>query len=327
MRGIVLKTAVLAFAACFGLVAAATQAAPVRLDGPLTMIVGYAPGGPSDRAARIIGQELQNNLGVIVTIENRTGAGGQVAAAYLKGISATKNVVLLSNSAVMMVAPMVYKKLAYDPRADFKAVSMVAKYQFGVAVADDSPIKNMEGLVEWARAHPDDFKIGVSATDNLAHFVGLMLADKIGVKTKIVGYQSSALPMAGLINHTVPVAVDTLEVEVAQQLAKKIRILATSGSERERQLSSLPTLTQAGIKVEASGWNAFFAPASMSDAKVEMLGNALMEVVSTPSVQKALQENGLTPVVANAAKTVQLIEAFRQQWEPIIKATGFVVEK
>ncbi|MEO6986359.1 MAG: tripartite tricarboxylate transporter substrate-binding protein, partial [Paralcaligenes sp.] len=191
----------------------------------------------------------------------------------------------------------------------------------------DSPIKNMAGLVDWARAHPGEFNIGVSATDNLAHFVGLLLADKIGVKAKIVGYQSSALPMAGLIDHSVPVAVDTLDVEMAQQVGKKIRILATSGSQREPQLSSVPTFTQAGVKVEASGWNAFFAPAGMSDAKVKMLGNALMEVVSTPSIQKALQENGLTPVVANAAQTEQLIDAFRQQWQPVIKASGYVVEK
>ncbi|TAL91547.1 MAG: hypothetical protein EPN46_03965 [Candidimonas sp.] len=81
---------------------------------------------------------------------------------------------------------------------------------------------------------------------------------------------------------------------------KKIRILATSGLAREPQLSSVPTFTQAGVKRQAFGWNAFFASASMPDAEVKMLGKAIMEVVSTPSVQKALRKNGLTPVVAAA---------------------------
>ncbi|TCT08652.1 tripartite tricarboxylate transporter substrate-binding protein [Paralcaligenes ureilyticus] len=326
MRGILLKMAALVFAACSGLAAATAFAGPGRLDGPLTMIVGYAPGGASDRAARIIAQELQSNLGIFITIENRTGAGGRVAADYVKATPA-KNVVLLSNPAVMVAAPLVYKKLAYDPRADFKAVSMVAQYQFGVAVASDSPIKNLAGLVDWARAHPDEFKLSVPATGSLSHFVGLMLADKIGVKAGIVGHRDPALPMADLIDHSVPFAVDTLDMQVAQHLNKKIRILATSGTEREPQLSAIPTFTQAGVKLEALGWNAFFAPASMPNAEVRMLGKAIMEVVSTPSVQKTLRENGLIPVVADAAKTEQLIDAFRQRWEPVIRSSGFVVDK
>ncbi|TAL91569.1 MAG: ABC transporter substrate-binding protein [Candidimonas sp.] len=322
-----MKTIITVIAACSGLVMTAAHGETAKLDGPLTLIVGYAPGGTSDRTARIVSQELQHKLGVSVIVENKTGAGGRIAAAYVKAAPAGKNVLLLGNPAVMVVAPLVYKQLNYDPTRDFKPVSMVTKYGFGVAVAATNPIKTLAQLIEWARAHPQEFNVGVPATGSLPHFFALMLAAKIGIKGQVIGYRGSAPVMTDLIGNSIPVAIDTLDVQTPQHVGGKIRILATSGAKREIRTPDVPTFTQAGVKLEAFGWNAFFAPASMPDAKVKILSRAIMDTLSMPRVQKTLEQNDLVPVVADAAETGKMVDAFRRQWAPVVKSSGYVVEK
>ena len=298
-----------------------------KLSGPLTLVVGYAPGGATDRAARIVAENLQDKLGVAVLVENKTGAGGRIAAQQVKNAGPDENVLLLGNPAVMVVAPLVFEDLSYDPEKDFQPVSMVTAYGFGVAVSADSPIKNMQGLVDWARTHPAQFNIGVPATGSLPHFFGLMLTNQIGVKGEVVGYRGSAPLITDLIGGTVPVGIDTLDVLGRQHQGQRIRILASSGQAREAALPDVPTFEQAGIDLHASGWNTFFAASSMPRAKAEMLGEAIKSVTSDPAVHQKLIDGDLIPVSANAAETGKLVEQFRAQWAPVVEASGFVVTK
>lgn len=321
------RAVLLPLSMCAVFASPAVQAESAQLSGPLTVVVGYAPGGATDRAARIVAQGLQDKLGVSVVVENKTGAGGRIAADYVKAANAGANILLLGNPAVMVVAPLVYDNLNYDPDKDFKAVSMVTEYGFGVAVQDTSPLKSLRALIEWARANPDKFNVGVPATGSLPHFFALMLADDVGVKAEVIGYRGSAPLLTDLIGGVVPVAIDTLDTLIQQHQGKRIRILATSGVEREKDLPEVPTFKEEGVDLVASGWNAFFAAASMSDDKVKMLGKAISETVALPQVQTALLQSGLIPVEADAGRTAGLIADFRSQWEPAIKRSGYVVNK
>jgi tripartite-type tricarboxylate transporter receptor subunit TctC len=305
----------------------ATYAQTTPLTEPLTVVVPYAPGGASDRAARIVADGLQGKLGVSVIVENKTGAGGRIAAQYLKTVGADKNVMVLANPATMVVAPLVYESLAYDPDKDLQPVSMVTQYGFGVAVSAQNPIKDLAGLIDWAKKHPGEFNIGVPATGSLPHFFGLMLAEKTGTSAEIIGYRGSAPLITDLIGGAVPVAIDTLDVLTKQHEGKRIRILATSGKEREGNLKDVPTFDEAGVPLQAAGWNAFFASAAMPADKVAMLGKAIKEVTSDPSVQKTLLQSDLIPVVADAPETAEMIRSFRQQWEPVVRDSKFVVTK
>ncbi|MGB3290730.1 MAG: tripartite tricarboxylate transporter substrate-binding protein [Burkholderiaceae bacterium] len=319
-----------ALLSCTLFTACAAVAAPsgtAKLSSPLTIVVGYAPGGATDRAARIVATGLQAKLGVSVVVENKTGAGGRIAAQHVKTAGANDNVLLLGNPAVMVVAPLVFESLPYDAQKDFQPVSMVTEYGFGVAVSENSPIKDMAGLVKWAKANPDKFNIGVPATGSLPHFFGLMLSKQIGTEGQIIGYRGSAPVITDLIGGAVPVAIDTLDALTRHHQGKRIRILATSGQEREAALPDVPTFKQAGVDLQASGWNTFFASSAMPADKAAMLGEAIKSVTAEPSVRKTLQENDLIPVSANAQETGKLVEAFRAQWAPVVKASGFVVTK
>jgi tripartite-type tricarboxylate transporter receptor subunit TctC len=227
----------------------------------------------------------------------------------------------------MVVAPLVFESLGYDAMKDFQPVSMVTEYGFGVAVSADSPIKDMQGLVDWAKSHPEEFNIAVPATGSLPHFFGLMLSKQIGAEGQIIGYRGSAPVITDLIGGAVPVAIDTLDVLTRQHEGKRIRILATSGQNREASLPDVPTFKQAGIDLLAAGWNTFFASSAMPKDKAGMLGEVIKSVTADPDVRKSLQGSDLIPVSANAQETGELVDAFRAQWAPVVKASGFVVTK
>ncbi|HKX40298.1 MAG TPA: Bug family tripartite tricarboxylate transporter substrate binding protein [Burkholderiaceae bacterium] len=304
------------------LIASNSQAA--ALDGPLTLVVGYAPGGSTDRVARVIGEKLQAKLGVPVVVDNKTGAGGRIAAQQTKRTPANQNVLMLGNPAVMVVAPLVFKDVGYDPEKDFAPVSRVTDYQFAVAVGHEVPVRELSHMVAWLRANPEKANFGVPAAGSLPHFFGLMLGDVVKLTPQIVGYRGSAPLVNDLLGGQVPVAIDTVDSLYPQHAAGKIRILAMSGTQRASFAKDIPTFREAGFNIAATGWNAFFAPAAMPPAKVQLLGQAIRETMQDASVRRAFEAMNLTPVVSTPAETAQMLKAFRAQWEPVVKRTGFV---
>lgn len=310
-----------------GVVPAAQAQTPASFNEPITLVVPYAPGGASDRAARIVSDGLSSQFGATVIVENRTGAGGRIAANYVKTTDPDKNVLLLGNPAIMVVAPLVFKDLAYDPAKDYQPVAMATQYGFGIAVSAQSDIKSLDDLVAWAKANPGKFNVAVPATGSLPHFFGLMLADKIGVKAEIVGYRGSAPAITDLIGGMVPVAIDTLDALTQHHDGGRIRVLATSGKEREQSLPKVPTFSEQGVDLVSSGWNTFFASSAMPAAKVKVLGDMIKAVTGNSDIQKTLLAGNLVPVVANAAESAQRVDQFRAQWEPVVKASNYVVSK
>lgn len=300
----------------------ASDSAPTFSD-PISLLVGYAPGGASDRVARFLAEQLQEELGVNVIVENKAGAGGRIAAQYAKSQPENKDTLMVGNPAVMVVAPLVYDNLSYDPSNDFKPVSMVTDYNFGVAVEKNSPWQTIHELLEWAKHNPDEFNIAVPASGSLPYFFGLMLEKQAGVKAEMIGYRGSAPAIAGLLSGSVPVAIDTLDSLIPQYKGDRLRILATSGAEPEANLKEVPTFKAAGLPLQATGWNAVFAPVVMSDAKVTYLGETIKKIMSKPEIQQRFIQNDLPPVATNSTEATSMIEAFTKQWAPVIKESGY----
>lgn len=312
-----------AFAALAAVAAAPACAQSAPLDGALTIVVGYPPGGSSDRVARLVADRLKDRLGVTVVVENKTGAGGRIAAQGLHALAARQNVLMLANPAVMVVAPLVYAEPGYDARRDFKPVSLVSRYKFALAVPASSSIRDVAGLRQWLQEHPGQFTVGVPATGSLPHFFALMLGREIGQEPEVVGYRGSAPLISELIGGILPQAVDTLDTLLPQHRAGKIRILATSGDARDADLADVPTFREAGVDLAADGWNAFFASSSMAPAKAERLGADIAALMREPAMQQAVRESYLEPVSADAAATAGALDAYRKQWEPVVRASGF----
>ncbi|NDZ15302.1 ABC transporter substrate-binding protein [Variovorax sp. WS11] len=302
---------------------AATAAFAQAQDGPLRIVVGYAPGGATDRVARIVGDKLQAKLGVPVVVDNKPGAGGRLAAQQVKATPAGQNVLMLANPAVMVVAPLVFKDNGYDAERDFVPVSHVNDYEFALSVSTAVPVRELSHLLAWMRANPDKANVGVPATGSLPHFFGLMVGEKAKVRTEVVGYRGSAPLLTDLIGGQVPIAVDTLDVVIPQHQSGKVRILAMSGAKRSPFAPEVPTFKEAGLDLVALGWNAFFAPASMPREKVARYAQAIREVMQDPDTARRFKDSLMSPVVSTQEQTAAMLKAYRAQWAPVVQKSGY----
>ena len=292
-------------------------------DGPLRIVVGYAPGGATDRVARIVGDKLQAKLGVPVVVDNKPGAGGRLAAQQVKAAPAGQNVLMLANPAVMVVAPLVFKDNGYDAERDFVPVSHVNDYEFALSVSTAVPVRELPHLLAWMRANPDKANVGVPATGSLPHFFGLMVGEKAKVQTQVVGYRGSAPLLTDLVGGQVPIAVDTLDVVIPQHQSGKVRILAMSGAKRSPFAPEVPTFKEAGLDLVALGWNAFFAPASMPREKVARYAQAIREVMQDPDTVRRFKDSLMTPVASTQEQTAAMLKAYRAQWAPVVQKSGY----
>ena len=308
---------------------AATTAAPAWAQSPafpsrpITLVVGYPPGGSSDRVARIVADKLGSKLGTPVIVENKTGAGGRLSAQAVKAAPANQPTLLLANPAVMLVAPLVFPDAGYDPERDFRPVSHVNSYEFGVAVGSAVPVKELPHLMAWLRANPDKANFGVPATGSLPHFFGLMVGDAAKVRAEVVGYRGSAPLLNDLLGGQVPVAFDTFDTLLPQHEAGKIRILAVSGAKRSALDGKIPTFKESGLDLAATGWNTFFAPMGMPKAQAERLASLIHEVMKDPDTQRKFEAAKMEPVVATMAQTEAMLKAYRAQWAPVVQRSGF----
>lgn len=307
------------FTAVLALSAALAQAQ----EAPLRIIVGYAPGGSSDRVARIVADKLQAKLGSPVIVENRTGAGGRLSAQAVKAAPANQPALLLANPAVMLVAPLVFPDAGYDAERDFRPVSHVNSYEFGVAVSAAVPVRELPHLVAWLRANPDKANFGVPATGSLPHFFGLMVGDAAKVSAEVVGYRGSAPLLNDLIGGQVPVAFDTFDTLLPQHEAGKIRILAVSSAKRSTLDPKIPTFKEGRLDLAATGWNTFFAPMSMPKAQAERLAGLIYDVMKDPDTRRKFEAAKMEPVASTMAQTEAMLKAYRAQWAPVVQRSGF----
>jgi len=316
--------ALLAMAGIVAAIAAPNVArAQAALDSPLRIVVGYAPGGATDRVARIVGDKLTAKLGVPVIVENKPGAGGRLAAQQVKATPTGQNVLMLANPAVMIVAPLVFKDNGYDAERDFVPVSHVNAYDFALSVSPTLPVRELNHLLAWMRANPQQANVGVPATGSLPHFFGLMVGEKAKVQTQVVGYRGSAPLLNDLIGGQVPIAIDTEDVVLPQHNAGKLRILALSGEKRSPFAPNIPTFKEAGLDLAATGWNTFFAPATMPKDKVERLATTIHAVMQDPDTQRKFKDAGMTPVVSTQAQTAAMLKAYKAQWAPVVQKSGY----
>ena len=317
LRRLALQATAAAMAAPFASLARAQS------GGTLSIVVPYAPGGSSDRAARIIADKLGSRLGQTVIVENKTGAGGRVAMQQTKGVAASQTVLVLANPATMVVAPLVFKNNGYDPERDFQPVSQVSDYEFGVAVSTSVPVKALSHLLAWLRANPQQANIGVPATGSLPHFFALMMGEKAHIDAQVVGYRGSGPLITDLIGGQVPVAVDTLDTLLPQHEAGKLRILATSGPRRSPFSADIPTFKEAGLDLVGTGWNALFAPASMPKDRVARLGAAVEQVMREEATRRLFHDARMVAVASTPAQTAAMLKAYRAQWAPVVQKSGY----
>ena len=263
---------------------------------PIRLVVGFPPGGPTDIIGRIIGQNLAQELGQTVVIENRGGAGGTIAAAMVAKAKPDGYTLLVAVESSQTRGVALYPALSYDQVKDFTYIRKVAK-QFNLMVVNPSlPVSNVREFIDYARKHAGQVNCG--GTLGASASIGCTLFDRDNdVRLMFINYPGGAQPINDLIAGTTQVSF-AAEATVAQQISSgKLKALAIAAQERSRAFPDLPTVQESGgAPLELSPWFGVAGPAGMPQDVVKKIGDALDKVSARPEFLKQLEGIGAVPI-------------------------------
>jgi tripartite-type tricarboxylate transporter receptor subunit TctC len=303
------------------LLAAAAQA---QVDKPVRILVGFAPGGSADIAARLLAERMAGELKQPVVVENKPGAGARIAAEMLKNAAPDGSTLMLAPIVVPVLAPLVFSKLPYNPNTDFAPVAHVANFQFGLSVNASHPATTMQELLAWFKAHPAQANFGSPAPGSLPHFFGVMIATGAGLDLVHVPFSGGGPLMNALVGNQVSSAIDTVVDQIEMVRGGKIRMLATSAATRSPLLPEVPTFAEAGLKgVEGTSWFAVYAPAKTPAATIQQVNAAVIKALATPELRERFGKLGLEPTGGSPAELAAIMKRDSERWAPVVKASGF----
>jgi tripartite-type tricarboxylate transporter receptor subunit TctC len=318
-----MKFSFLKFAAMTGLVLAVFSA-QAQVDKPVRVLVGFAPGGSADIAARLLGERVAAELKQTVLVENKPGAGGRIAAEALKNAAPDGSTLMLAPIVVPVLAPLVFSKLPYNVATDFSPVVHIANFQFGLSVAASHPAKNMKELLAWFKANPANANFGSPAPGSLPHFFGVMIATDAGLDLVHVPFNGGGPLQNALVGNQVSSGIDTLVDQIEMHRGGKTRILATSAATRSPLLADVPTFAEAGLKgVEGTSWFAVYAPAKTPAAAIQQINAAFNKALAAPDLRERFLKLGLEPTGGSAADLQAIMKRDTDRWGPVVKASGF----
>lgn len=319
------RPAVAALVALFAVAASGwAPAARAQVAGPVKLLVGFAPGGSSDIAARLLADRMKDDLKQPVVVENRPGAGGRIVAEAIKNAPPDGSTLMLAPIVVPVLAPMVFTKLAYDPSTDFAPVAHVANFQFALSVNASHPAKTMKELVAWYQANPAKANYGSPAPGSLPHFFGVMLARASGIDLVHVPYNGGGPLMNGVMGDQVAAGIDTMVDQMELARTGRIRMLATSGATRSPLVPDVPTFAESGLSgVEGTSWFAIYAPARTPEATVRQLNAAINKALAAPELRDRFMKLGLEPTGGTPADLAARTAQDAARWAPVVKASGF----
>ena len=299
-------------------------AAQAQVGKPVRILVGFAPGGSADVAARLLAERMGGELKQTVLVENKPGAGGRIAAGEMKNAAPDGSTLMLAPIVVPVLAPLVFTKLPYDPATDFLPVAHIANFQFGLSVAANHPAKSVNDLLAWFKANPAQANFGSPAPGSLPHFFGVMISGGAGLDLIHVPFNGGGPLMNALVGNQVSSAIDTLVDQIEMHRGGKTRILATSGATRSPMLPDVPTFTEAGLNgVEGTSWFAVYAPAKTPAATIQQINAAVNNALKAPELRERFAKLGLEPTGGSPADLSAIMKRDSERWAPVVKASGF----
>lgn len=311
-----------------GLMGGQHAAAQIAKDrGPVKLVVGFPAGGSADVAARMLADKLRLELGVPVIVDNRVGAGGGIAADYVRAQPGDGLTVLVANTHTMVTLPLTNKAIRFTALKDFKAVGRVAVFAETVTVATNMPVKTLTQWLDLARTDPARASFGVPAPGSMPHFMGYKLGQDAKAALLPVPYRGSAPMVTDLIGGQIPAGILPVADVVQLHQTGKVRVLAVNGSERAAMLPDVPTLKELGVPgFEALEWAGLFAPATTPRAIIDQLNAALLKALASGEVQQGFFKIGLETRSSTPDALEKDIADDVEKWAPIIKSSGFAAD-
>ncbi|SCK25238.1 Tripartite-type tricarboxylate transporter, receptor component TctC [Variovorax sp. HW608] len=300
-----------------------------QLNGNASIVSGFPAGGMGDNVARPLAEKLRGRYATSLIADSKTGAGGRIAVEYVKRAAPDGLTILQIPSSPMTLYPNTYRKLNYDPVADFAPVTSTVNYAFVLTAGPGLPaeMKTVADYLKWARANPGQANYGVPAAGSALHFVGMMLQKASGTQLTAVAYRGGAPLLNDVLGGQVPVSVSVLGEVMPYIRGGKLRGLAVSSPQRSPFLPEVPTFTEQGFAdLVVQEWLGWFLPARTPPDIVQRLNALVREGLQSPEFIDALAKVGLQPMHQSPEEFARMVRADQQRWAPIVKAANFTAE-
>jgi len=295
---------------------------------PVTIVVAFTPGGPSDVLARIVGKKLETLLGQPFVIENRPGAGGNIGAEVVARAAPDGYTLLMGNNSILATNAALYRKLPYDAEKDFQPISLIGTQANILVVNPSVPAHSMAELIALAKANPGKLNFASSGYGAAAHLAGELFKTEAHIDIVHVAYKGAAPALQDVIAGHVQMMFATAASVVGLIQGGAVRPLAVTTLKRTALLPDIATVDELGLKgFDATTWHGLVAPAGTPKEIVASLHRATIEALRDPAVRKSLGELGVDIVGDSPAEFAAYIKTEIPKWTAIVKSSGAVLDQ
>ena len=286
---------------------------------PATLVVGFAPGGAADAAARLIAKKLAENIGQSVVVENKGGAGGNIAHQQVANAAADGSVLLFGSVGPLTIAPHLMK-LPYDPFKDLAPISGGVNFPNVLVVHKGAGVKTLAEFVQLSKAKPGSVDYASTGAGSASHLAGELFNQRAGIDMVHVPYKGGAPALQDLLGERVTSYFAAPPTAMPHVEAGKLIPLATTGLTRPAYLPNIPTVAESGFPgFEALNWYAFVAPGKTPAPLLERWNQEIVKVLNDPGVKDALNKHGLTPQPTTRAELTAFMKKESTQWAAIVR--------
>jgi tripartite-type tricarboxylate transporter receptor subunit TctC len=285
---------------------------------PIKLIIPFAAGGTTDILGRLLAQQLTKDLGQNVIVENKGGAGGNIAAEFVAQAPADGYTIMLASGSMLTVNPSLYKRLPVNYSKDFVNITNVASGPMLLSVSSKIPVKNLNEFITYAKTK--DLNFGSAGIGSQVHMAAENLTYSANIPATHVPYKGESAAINDLVSGQIDFMVGNLTAATGFAKAGQIKPIAVTSAKRVKQLPDVPTVAESGIPgFESTGWFGLVAPANTPKVITDKIYDATVKAVKSDAMQKSLELNGLTAIVNSQKDFDAQIKAESANWEKVIK--------
>jgi tripartite-type tricarboxylate transporter receptor subunit TctC len=294
---------------------------------PVTLMIGFAPGGPSDVMARILTKKIEEILKQPFVIENRAGAGGSIAGAAVARAAPDGYTVLLATGSLLAINVSLYKNIGYDPEKDFEPIGLIGTQTNVLYLNPSVPATSLAELIAYAKANPGKMSFGSGGNGTPAHLAGELLKLEAKIDITHVPFRGTGPALQAVIGGHVPMAFNPPPPLLPHIQSGTIRALAITTLKRTAVLPEVPTIAESGFPgFEATTWHALVAPAGTPKDVIATLHRATAATVNDPPVRKALTDLGIDVVGGTPEELRAYVKSEIPKWAEVVRASGAKVD-
>ncbi|MBB1598782.1 tripartite tricarboxylate transporter substrate binding protein [Variovorax sp. UMC13] len=293
-------------------------------DKPITLVIPFPPGGPTDAMARTLAAEMKDRLGQPMIVENRAGAGGNIGADYVARATPDGQTLLFGTSGPLAINVSLYRKPGYDPVKSFAPVIQVGYLPNILVVNPALPVKNVKELIAYAKANPGKLSYASSGNGASSHLAGVLFNATAGIDLQHIPYKGTGPALNDLLGGQVSMSFTDVLTALPYVKTDKLRALGITTAARSQALPELPTVAEQGVAgYDVSVFFGIVAPAGTPPDRIAKLNHAFVEVLDTPKVKQLFASQGLEAARDNSpAQLGRFIVSERDKWKDIVKKSG-----